>query len=195
MVGCTDGIRWRPSKGSVGDGYDTTVCESFFAGLECELLDRSRFRNQAEARIAVLDHMLGLAQSPRLPLRDWLPLARPVRKDAPLSVRHLKHLHAHQSGATPLEARLGGLGGSASRDVVELRGRLCEALDEGPRQEARRLVAAIIEEVVVNEEVLRVRYRYPFGQTAYTRGGPTELPPVCATVLWEPRRVVRGMQG
>jgi len=45
----------RPSMGSVGDCYDNAMCESFFATLECELLHRSRFRNQAEARLAVFD--------------------------------------------------------------------------------------------------------------------------------------------
>jgi putative transposase len=34
----------RPSMGSVGDCYDNALCESFFATLECELLDRHRFR-------------------------------------------------------------------------------------------------------------------------------------------------------
>src|SRR5207245_10004394 len=38
----------RPSMGSVGDAYDNALCESFFATLECELLDRHRFRTQAE---------------------------------------------------------------------------------------------------------------------------------------------------
>jgi transposase InsO family protein len=32
------------SMGSVGDCYDNSVTESFFATLECELLDRQRFR-------------------------------------------------------------------------------------------------------------------------------------------------------
>jgi putative transposase len=49
----------RPSMGSVGDAYDNAMCESFFATLECELLDRSRFQNQAEARIAVFDFIEG----------------------------------------------------------------------------------------------------------------------------------------
>ena len=31
----------RPSMGSVGDCFDNAMCESFFATLECELLDRS----------------------------------------------------------------------------------------------------------------------------------------------------------
>jgi hypothetical protein len=30
----------RPSMGSVGDAYDNAMCESLFATLECELLDR-----------------------------------------------------------------------------------------------------------------------------------------------------------
>ena len=38
----------RPSMGTVGDCYGNALCESFFATLECELLDRRRFRNQAE---------------------------------------------------------------------------------------------------------------------------------------------------
>ena len=31
------------------------MCESFFATLETELIERKRFRNQAEARMAVFD--------------------------------------------------------------------------------------------------------------------------------------------
>src|SRR5262249_15844468 len=49
----------RPSMGSVGDAYDNAMCESFFATLECELLDRNRFRTQAEARIAVFQFIEG----------------------------------------------------------------------------------------------------------------------------------------
>src|SRR5437016_4812353 len=41
----------RPSMGSVGDAYDNAMCESFFATLECELLDRHQFRIQADARL------------------------------------------------------------------------------------------------------------------------------------------------
>ena len=35
---------------SVGDAYDNAMCESFFATLECELLDRCRFKTEVEAR-------------------------------------------------------------------------------------------------------------------------------------------------
>ena len=49
----------RPSMGSVGDAYDNAMCESFFATLECELLDRERFRTQADARRAIFDFIEG----------------------------------------------------------------------------------------------------------------------------------------
>jgi putative transposase len=49
----------RPSMGSVGDCFDNALCESFFATLECELLDRRRFKNQEEARRAVFEFLEG----------------------------------------------------------------------------------------------------------------------------------------
>jgi putative transposase len=49
----------RPSMGTVGDAYDNAMCESFFGTLECELLDRRRFRTHAEARMAVFDFLEG----------------------------------------------------------------------------------------------------------------------------------------
>jgi putative transposase len=49
----------RPSMGSVGDCYDNAMCESFFATLECELLDRSRFRSHREAGLAIFDFIEG----------------------------------------------------------------------------------------------------------------------------------------
>ena len=49
----------RPSMGSVGDAYDNALCESFFASLECELLDRRRFTSQAQARMAVFSFVEG----------------------------------------------------------------------------------------------------------------------------------------
>jgi putative transposase len=49
----------RPSMGSVGDAYDNAMAESFFATLECELLERRRFHSQAEARMAVFSYIEG----------------------------------------------------------------------------------------------------------------------------------------
>ena len=49
----------RPSMGSVGDAYDNAMCESFFATLECELLDRHRFKNRDEARTTIFEFIEG----------------------------------------------------------------------------------------------------------------------------------------
>ena len=49
----------RPSMGSVGDCFDNAMCESFFATLECELIDRRRFRSHSEARMAVFQFIEG----------------------------------------------------------------------------------------------------------------------------------------
>ena len=57
MRGRESGV--RPSMGSVGDCFDNAMCESFFATLECELLDRRHFRTQVEARMAVFEFIEG----------------------------------------------------------------------------------------------------------------------------------------
>lgn len=49
----------RPSMGSVGDCFDNALCESFFATLECELLNRVSLKTQVEARLAVFDFIEG----------------------------------------------------------------------------------------------------------------------------------------
>ena len=43
----------RPSMGSVGDCFDNAMAESFFATLECEVLDRNNFHTREEARSAI----------------------------------------------------------------------------------------------------------------------------------------------
>jgi len=47
----------RPSMGSVGDCYDNALCESFFASLECELLQKRPFTTRAEAKMAIFDYI------------------------------------------------------------------------------------------------------------------------------------------
>jgi len=48
-----------PSMGSVGDAYDNAMAESFFASLERELLNRRRFKSQAEAKMAIFEWIEG----------------------------------------------------------------------------------------------------------------------------------------
>ena len=43
----------RPSMGTVGDAYDNAMAESFFATLECELIDRRVWKTHTEARHAI----------------------------------------------------------------------------------------------------------------------------------------------
>ena len=43
----------KPSMGTVGDAYDNAMAESFFATLECELINRRSWKTKAEARLAV----------------------------------------------------------------------------------------------------------------------------------------------
>ena len=54
------------SMGSVGDAYDNAMCESFFATLECELLDRRSFPTVAEARREVFSFIEGFYNTRRL---------------------------------------------------------------------------------------------------------------------------------
>ncbi len=49
----------RPSTGLAGEAYDNAMAEAFFATLDFALLDRRRFRAQAEARIGVFDFIEG----------------------------------------------------------------------------------------------------------------------------------------
>ena len=94
----------RPSMGSVGDCYDNALCESFFATLECELLDRSSFRTPAEARLAVFDFIEGWYNPRRRhsALDYESPLAFEQRQAAALSregpMPMPAHLDAHAAG-------------------------------------------------------------------------------------------------
>ena len=49
----------RPSMGTVGDAYDNALAESFFATLECELIDRHSWRAQTDARLAIFRYIEG----------------------------------------------------------------------------------------------------------------------------------------
>ena len=49
----------RPSVGSVADCYDNAVCESFFATLEREPLDRCTFKTKVQAKMAVFSFIEG----------------------------------------------------------------------------------------------------------------------------------------
>jgi len=52
--------------GSVGDCYDNAMCESFFATLECELIERVSFADRREARLSVFEFIEGWYNPDRL---------------------------------------------------------------------------------------------------------------------------------
>ena len=54
------------STGSAGDCYDNAMAESFFATLECELIDRRSFRTHADARMAIFQFIEGWYNTRRL---------------------------------------------------------------------------------------------------------------------------------
>ena len=83
----------RPSMGSVGDCYDNAMSESFFATLECELIDRYRFKTQAEARMAVFGFIEGWYN----PRRRHSSLGY----ESPIS---FEENHANKSAACPAAA-------------------------------------------------------------------------------------------
>lgn len=75
----------RPSMGSVGDCFDNAMCESFFATLESELLDREIFRSPVEARQKVFTFIEGWYNLHRL--HSALDYASPIQFE-----RHHAHL-------------------------------------------------------------------------------------------------------
>jgi putative transposase len=52
--------------GSVGDCYDNAMAESFFATLECELLERTSFRTHRQAQLEIFNFIEGWYNPHRL---------------------------------------------------------------------------------------------------------------------------------
>jgi len=70
------------SVGRRGDAFDNAVAESFFATLECELLDRRSFRRRDQARLGVFEFIEGFYNPRRATRRSATSLpsaSRPNR--------------------------------------------------------------------------------------------------------------------
>ena len=80
--------------GSVGDAYDNAMCESFFATLEFELLDR-RKRTTTEARMAVFQFIEGWYNPGRRHSALGYHVAHQLRKERPRLARVCKPLTVH----------------------------------------------------------------------------------------------------
>jgi putative transposase len=83
------GLRCKASRSAALDGhrsataYDNAMCESFFATLECELLDRERFRTQAEATMKIFDFIEGWYNPAPAAFGDRLQARRHSSSDPP----------------------------------------------------------------------------------------------------------------
>jgi putative transposase len=96
----------RPSMGSVGDAYDNAMAESFFASLECELIDRRSWQTKTEARLALFTWIEGWYNPRRR--HSALAYLSPVNFEAkhhdastPRSQHGLPTVGACVAGATP----------------------------------------------------------------------------------------------
>lgn len=69
----------RPSMGSVGDAYDNAMAESFFASLECELIDRRIWKILRAGAHGDLHLDRGLVQPAPTPQRPGAEVARELR--------------------------------------------------------------------------------------------------------------------
>jgi putative transposase len=98
----------RPSMGSVGDCYDNALCESFFATLETELLDRTSFRTRREAEPRIFEWIEG-----------WY---NPHRRHSALGYRSpIRFERAHDTRAVTNGAQAGGEGGNAPEEEPAIR--------------------------------------------------------------------------
>ena len=104
----------RPSRGSVGDCFDNAMAESFFATLECELLERRSFKTPAEARMAVFDFIEGWHNPHRrhsaLGYQPPIDYERFYREDADQILRSSTAL---RSAGPPQNTASGALHGAA----------------------------------------------------------------------------------
>ena len=98
------------SMGSVGDCFDNAMAESFFATLECELLDRTSLSTHAEARAAVFDFVEGWYNTRRRhSALGYVPPLEFERLHAAEPVDGARPVEALQAPTSPVEHGLRGL--------------------------------------------------------------------------------------
>ena len=86
--------------GSVGDCYDNAMAESFFATLECELIDRRRFENPDHARREVFQFIEGWYNPRRR--HSAIGYKSPINYERSHTPPSRQSLTVHESGATPV---------------------------------------------------------------------------------------------
>jgi putative transposase len=98
----------RSSMGSVGDAYDNAMAESFFASLECELIDRRSWPTKTEARLALFTYIEGWYNPRRrhsalgqISPAEFEKRNAPMRNEAPSSRHGLPTVGECVAAATP----------------------------------------------------------------------------------------------
>lgn len=88
----------------VGDCHGNAMCKSFFATLNCELLDRRHFRSQEESRRVVFESIVGWYNPQRRHsyIKDAFPASNEM-VHAHVKVESPKPPTAHWIGATSLD--------------------------------------------------------------------------------------------
>jgi len=81
----------RPSMGTVGDAYDNAMAESFFASLECELIERKSWQTKTEARLALFTYIEGWYNPRRR--HSALDYLSPANYESKNRVRSLRGKH------------------------------------------------------------------------------------------------------
>jgi hypothetical protein len=80
--------------GTVGDAYDNAMAESFFATLECELIDRRSWPTKTEARMALFSYMEGW-YNPRAGTAHSGRCRRPTSKGNTSTATACQHREVH----------------------------------------------------------------------------------------------------
>jgi putative transposase len=148
----------RPSMGSVGDAYDNAMAESFFATLECELLDRRRFKTHAEARMAVFEFIEGFYNPRRR--HSSLGYLSPVTFKRHFAAMTLEPgAHQHAVVLAPVKERPGSIAANCTAGVP--------AVLDSRSTRRRRKCAGWDGKMLAAEPKITPKRRTECGQTRY----------------------------
>src|SRR5262249_28421584 len=117
----------RPSMGSVGDAYDNAMAESFFATLECELLERRRLRPTPRRRW----QSSSLSRASTISAVGTLPSAICHRPTSSAATREAHFARAHPSLPPCSRPARRGLKASKHEERSERRPSLTGAARDG----------------------------------------------------------------
>ena len=96
----------RPSMGSIGDCYDNAMAESFFASLECEVLDRNHFHTREDARRAIFSWIEGWYNTHRR--HSSIGYVSPVEFERRFSTKNPPCSNEAAGGESPLNIGMRG---------------------------------------------------------------------------------------